>query len=130
MAKPEKTLEKNAEAPMLITNELFKSRTVTFFGEMKPEVSEAIAKQLLALASVSDDPIKLYINSPGGHVESGDTIHDLISFLNLRLFVLVRVMSQVSLLIFFWHLSLRTVCAYLIHDFYFINLAAAWWSSN
>jgi len=85
MAKPEKTLEKNAEAPMLITNELFKSRTVTFFGEMKPEVSEAIAKQLLALASVSDDPIKLYINSPGGHVESGDTIHDLISFLKPKI---------------------------------------------
>lgn len=81
MAKKEQDKEKNPEAPLLISNELFKSRTVTFFGEMKPEVSDMLAKQLLALAAVSDDPIKLYINSPGGHVESGDTIHDLISFL-------------------------------------------------
>jgi len=77
----EKEQEKPAESPLLISNELFKSRVVTFFGEMKPEVSEILAKQLLALAAVSDDPIKLYINSPGGHVESGDTIHDLINFL-------------------------------------------------
>lgn len=77
----EKEQEKPAESPLLVSNELFKSRVVTFFGEMKPEVSEILAKQLLALAAVSDDPIKLYINSPGGHVESGDTIHDLINFL-------------------------------------------------
>ncbi len=77
-----KEQEKLQESPpLLIHNELFKSRIVTFFGEMKPEVSESLAKQLLALAAVNDDPIKLYINSPGGHVESGDTIHDLISFL-------------------------------------------------
>jgi ATP-dependent Clp protease, protease subunit len=76
-----KSQEKPQESPALISNELFKSRVVTFFGEMKPAVSKSLAEQLLALAAVSDDPIKLYINSPGGHVESGDTIHDLIRFL-------------------------------------------------
>ena len=36
--------------------------------------------RLLALAADSDEPITVYINSQGGHVESGDTIHDMIKF--------------------------------------------------
>ena len=86
MSEQEK--EKAPESPVLITNELFKSRTITFFGEMKPEVSKSLAEQLIALASVSDEPIKLYINSPGGHVESGDTIHDLIRFIKPKVTVI------------------------------------------
>ena len=39
---------------------------------------------LLVLAAESDEPIKLYINSPGGHVESGDTIFDVIRFVKPR----------------------------------------------
>ena len=77
----EKEQEKTPEAPLLISNELFKSRTVTFFGEMKPEVSEILAKQLLALAAVSDDPIKLYINSPGGLVSAGLAIYDTMQYI-------------------------------------------------
>ena len=33
------------------------------------------------MQSISHDPIRLYINSQGGHVESGDTIHDFIKFI-------------------------------------------------
>ncbi|MGV2480377.1 UNVERIFIED_CONTAM: ATP-dependent Clp protease proteolytic subunit, partial [Salmonella enterica subsp. enterica serovar Weltevreden] len=40
----------------------------------------AFSTRLLALAADSDDPITIYINSQGGHVESGDTIHDMIKF--------------------------------------------------
>ncbi|MEJ2677705.1 MAG: ATP-dependent Clp protease proteolytic subunit, partial [Gemmatimonadota bacterium] len=39
-----------------------------------------VTAQLLAMAAESDDPITIYINSQGGHVESGDTIHDMIRF--------------------------------------------------
>ena len=88
MADEDKEKDKANESPLLIANELFKSRTITFFGEMKPEVSDILAKQLLALASVSDDPIKMFINSPGGHVESGDTIHDLINFIKPKVTVI------------------------------------------
>jgi ATP-dependent Clp protease protease subunit len=36
---------------------------------------------LLALAADSDAPISIYISSPGGHVESGDVIYDIIKFI-------------------------------------------------
>ena len=32
------------------------------------------------MAHVSDDPITVIVSSPGGHVESGDMIHDMIKF--------------------------------------------------
>jgi ATP-dependent Clp protease protease subunit len=37
--------------------------------------------QLLAMDAVSEDPITVFINSQGGHVESGDTIHDMVRFI-------------------------------------------------
>src|SRR3569833_3667980 len=43
-------------------------------------LAERVTGQLLALAAESDKDIRLIINSPGGHVESGDTIHDMIRY--------------------------------------------------
>jgi ATP-dependent Clp protease protease subunit len=57
------------------------ARTVLLFGPVDQKVSERIATQLLYLDHVNQEPIKLIINSPGGHVESGDTIHDMVGFL-------------------------------------------------
>ncbi len=63
-----------------VQNALFKSRTVLVFGEIDMRLAERITAQLTALAAESDEPIRVIINSPGGHVESGDTIHDMIRF--------------------------------------------------
>ena len=60
---------------------LMKNRTLTLFGEINQEVSRRTAEKLLTLAFESDDPITLYISSPGGHVESGDTIYDMIRYI-------------------------------------------------
>jgi ATP-dependent Clp protease, protease subunit len=60
---------------------LFERRTLTLFGEIDTDVSRRTTEKLLALAYGSDDPITLYIASPGGHVESGDTIFDVIRFI-------------------------------------------------
>ena len=60
---------------------LLKNRTVTLFGEINQEVARRTAEKLLALSFESDDPITIYIGSPGGHVESGDTIYDMIRFI-------------------------------------------------
>src|SRR3954471_24917054 len=59
---------------------LFKSRTVLIFGEIDMKVAERVCGQLLAYASEGSGDIRVIINSPGGHVESGDTIHDMIRF--------------------------------------------------
>ena len=63
-----------------VQNALFKSRTVLVFGEIDMRLAERVTAQLTALAAESDAPIRVIINSPGGHVESGDTIHDMIRF--------------------------------------------------
>lgn len=62
-------------------NALLANRTLTLFGEVDQHVAKRKAEQLLALSFESDEPITLYIGSPGGHVESGDTIYDMIQFI-------------------------------------------------
>lgn len=59
----------------------FRSRFVLLFGEVNHNVARATCERLIALAQHSDAPIRLLISSPGGHVESGDAIHDIIRFI-------------------------------------------------
>jgi len=81
--EPEKKQEeKKPEGPPSdIMRNLFKSRTVLIFGEINHKVSNSVVAQLLALAVENDDPIRVVVNSPGGHVESADSIHDMIRFI-------------------------------------------------
>ena len=71
----------NAKQSNMLENVLHKNRTLTLFGEINQDVARKTAERLLAFAYESDDPITLYIGSPGGHVESGDTIYDMIQFI-------------------------------------------------
>jgi ATP-dependent Clp protease protease subunit len=60
---------------------LFKSRSISIFGQINEKIARTVTEQLLALSADSDDPITIYISSPGGHVESGDVIYDMIKFI-------------------------------------------------
>ena len=61
-------------------HKLLETRTILIFGEINMKVAQEITRQLLILATDSDKDIKIFVNSPGGHVESGDTIFDMIRF--------------------------------------------------
>jgi ATP-dependent Clp protease protease subunit len=65
-----------------LESRLLKQRKVLIFGAINDKVARDVTGRLLALASASSDPIDVYVNSPGGHVESGDTIHDMIRFVD------------------------------------------------
>jgi ATP-dependent Clp protease, protease subunit len=67
-----------------VVQALFKSRTVLVFGEVDMKMAERISAQLLAYAAEGEGDIRVIVNSPGGHVESGDTIHDMIKFVGPR----------------------------------------------
>jgi ATP-dependent Clp protease, protease subunit len=70
------------ESPESLEEKLsFKSRFVLVFGEIDDAVARATCRRLLALAAESTAPITLFVSSPGGHVESGDAIHDVINFI-------------------------------------------------
>ncbi len=70
--------------PNKIVEKLFESRTIIISGTINMKLAKEVMAQLLALAADSDDDITVYINSPGGHVEAGDTIHDMIKFVGPR----------------------------------------------
>jgi len=61
---------------------LLRQRKILVFGAITDRVARDVTGRLLSLAGESDAPIDIYINSPGGHVESGDTIHDMIRFVD------------------------------------------------
>ena len=63
-----------------IRNRLFRARTLIISGEVTQKLASEVMGQLLAMDADSEDPITVFINSQGGHVESGDTIHDMIRF--------------------------------------------------
>jgi ATP-dependent Clp protease, protease subunit len=80
--------DEDREAPPAVRDEagfirrgLFESRTVLVFGEVNDTLAERVCAELLALDAASAAPIRVLVHSPGGHVESGDTIHDVLRFL-------------------------------------------------
>ncbi len=72
--------ETKDQGPMALMNKLLDTRTILIFGEINMKLAQDITRQLLILDADSHDPIKIFINSPGGHVESGDTIFDMMRF--------------------------------------------------
>jgi ATP-dependent Clp protease, protease subunit len=62
----------------------FQSRNVIVAGEIDDKLAQRAVTHLLALAEAGDDPINVFISSPGGHVESGDMVHDVIRFIRPR----------------------------------------------
>lgn len=71
------------EAPVsrFLDEKLFKSRSITIFGDIDEKVARSVTEKLLALSADGDEPITIYISSPGGHVESGDVVYDMIKFI-------------------------------------------------
>ena len=76
----EATEDKGMRAAMM--TKFLDARTVMLFGGVDQKLAERVSMQLLYLDHLSNEPIKLIVNSPGGHVESGDTIHDLIGYIS------------------------------------------------
>lgn len=63
-----------------VAERLLRARTIIISGEITQQIAASVTGQLLALAAESEDDITVYLNSQGGHVEAGDTIHDLVRF--------------------------------------------------
>lgn len=61
---------------------LKKQRTLLVSEEVSPRLTQRIAASLLWLEGQSDDPIRVYINTPGGSADDGFAIHDLLRFVS------------------------------------------------
>lgn len=59
----------------------FKARTLLIFGAVTDVMAADVTRRLIALDADSPDPIDVLVSSPGGHLESGDAIHDILRFI-------------------------------------------------
>lgn len=84
--KQEKEIEK--EPSSLVVEKQLKSRSIIISGEINQALAEKVTAQLLILQEMGTEPIKVFINSQGGHVEAGDTIHDMIKFVKPEVIVI------------------------------------------
>ncbi|MGZ5786272.1 MAG: ATP-dependent Clp protease proteolytic subunit [Ramlibacter sp.] len=75
-----------AESPeprsSFLEEKAFKSRTVLMFGAVTDASARELARRLIALDAESSAPIDMLVSSPGGHLESGDAIHDILRFIS------------------------------------------------
>jgi len=63
-----------------LEDRLLKTRTILIYGEINQKLAKAVTERLLILSAESKKDIRIFVNSQGGHVESGDTIFDMIRF--------------------------------------------------
>lgn len=77
----EETKKEPQGGPAVIEKALFDARIVMLTGEVNDTQARRVSERLLALAAQNDNPITFVISSPGGHVESGDMIHDVVRFI-------------------------------------------------
>ena len=94
--------EKNDYKPdPSLSDRLLKTRTVIISGEINKDRADEFARQMLVLDSESNAPIYVYINSPGGDVDSGFAIYDMIRFVSSPVTVLgMGLVASAAALIF------------------------------
>ena len=71
-------MEKLNKVQDQIDNQLLKDRKIFLWGMVDDDTAKHVVDRLLYLDSLSNDEIKLYINSPGGYVTSGFSMYDTI----------------------------------------------------
>lgn len=64
-----------------LARKFLETRQILLSGEINKELSEKIVRQLFVLEAESNKPVKLFIDSPGGDVDAGFAIFDVIRFI-------------------------------------------------
>lgn len=78
---PEEQKKEQAPDPAL-QDKLLKTRSIMVSGEINKDSADAFIKQLLVLDSESNEKITVYINSPGGDVDAGYAMFDMVRFVS------------------------------------------------
>jgi len=85
--------EEEPEAPRteeqgrdFLMERFLKTRTILLSGEINKALAERIIRQLLMLEEQGDDPIKVFIDSPGGDADAGYAIFDMMRFVKPDVF--------------------------------------------
>lgn len=84
MSEEDKKQDDDKKQSSGIGQKLFDARQILICEAIDQKMAARVVKELLALAAESDEDITLFLNSQGGHVEAGDSIHDVIRFIKPR----------------------------------------------
>lgn len=83
--------EKNGEEEKKkqdISETMLKTRTILLSGEVNKKLAEKVITQLLLLEAENDEPVKVMIDSPGGDVDAGYAIFDMIRFIKPEVYTI------------------------------------------
>ena len=84
----DKKSKKAKEPKSKLEEKFLETRTILLFGEISQKAAREFCEKLILLSSINDNDIKVIINSQGGHVEAGDTIHDMLTFVKPKVKIL------------------------------------------
>lgn len=84
----EEKQDPNAGASEQFMQKMLKTRTVLLSGEINKNLAERVVRQLLLLEDAGDDPIRVFIDSPGGDADAGYAIVDMIRFVKPDVFTI------------------------------------------
>jgi ATP-dependent Clp protease protease subunit len=73
--------EKGNDQKELLAGKMLKTRTILLSGEIRKELAERTIRQLILMEAMGDDPIRIFIDSPGGDADAGYAIFDMIRFI-------------------------------------------------
>jgi len=63
-----------------LAGKMLKTRTILISGEINKELAEKTIRQLLLMEAMNNEPIRIFIDSPGGDADAGYAIFDMIRF--------------------------------------------------
>ena len=76
----ENTKDTKESSPDFIISKMLKTRTILLSGEINKRLAEKTIRQLLLMEDMGSDPIRIFIDSPGGDADAGYAIFDMIRF--------------------------------------------------
>jgi len=82
MKEEDEVEEAKQAAPDPLLTKLLKTRTIILSGEINKDLAEKTIKQLLVLEDSNSEPVRIFIDSPGGDADAGYAIFDMIRFIN------------------------------------------------
>jgi len=84
---PEKD-DKKEKQDQPLTERMLETRSILISGEINKELAERVIRQLLLLDAQGKEPIKVFIDSPGGDADAGFAIYDMIRFIGPKVYMI------------------------------------------
>jgi ATP-dependent Clp protease, protease subunit len=88
MIKDDDKNDKKREGGEALIERMMETRTILLSGEVNKELAERVVRQLILLESQGDDPIRVFIDSPGGDADAGYAIFDMMRFVKPEVYTI------------------------------------------